>query len=179
MRPMALVSSPPARLGVRSVTGSLEIGTSAEAAFLLLATPEKWPVWLAFVRSAERVRPGEPLEIGSEVVLRSAIPGEPEQIYEVDRFIRDFHLSLVGAYSVRRRIDVRVERKITRADATGSSRSKIHLRIDYPAYGGHLGLLYDRLRHGRRLANALEESLAAFRGLAEFENHGEPALADF
>ncbi len=176
---MALVISPSAKLGVRSVTGWLDVGTSAEAAFSLLATPEKWPVWLAFVRSAERVKPGEPLAVGSEVVVRSTIPGEPEQTYEVDRFIRDFHLSLVGAYSVRRRIDVRVERKISRADATGSSRSKIHLRIDYPAYGGRLGVLYDRLRYGRKLANALEESLAAFRGLVEFENRGDPALADF
>jgi len=34
------------------------------------------------------VEPAEPIGLGSEVAIRSNIPGEDEDLFEVDRFIR-------------------------------------------------------------------------------------------
>lgn len=156
----------------RLLTASVDVQTAADAAFALLCCVEKWPVWLGFLRSAERLLPGSPLEIGTEVRLRSAIPGQEEQLFEVDHFITNHQLSLVGAYSVRRRLDFRIERK--------TARCKLHARLEYPAYGGRLGAAYDAVRAGRKLATQLEESLVHFKHLAEY-NHTEKdeLLADF
>jgi uncharacterized membrane protein len=112
-----------------------------------------------------------PLSLGSEVALRSAIPGEDEELYEVDRFLEGHMVSLVGAYSVRRRIDFRIERK--------TDRSKIVVRVDYPAYGGMLGALIDRLTARRKLDQALGDSLLHFKGLVEFRDATEDRLIDF
>ncbi|HET9096785.1 MAG TPA: hypothetical protein VFN37_08995 [Candidatus Baltobacteraceae bacterium] len=138
----------------------------------MLCAVERWPVWLGFLRSAELVEPTVPICLGSEILLRSAIPGQDEQLFEVDHFITNHQLSLVGAYSVRRRLDFRIERK--------TSRCKLHARLEYPAYGGRLGVLYDAIGTGRKLATQLEESLTHFKHLAEY-NHGEKdeLLADF
>lgn len=167
---MAIMSDALSRSGTRSLSGALDIETSAEAAFALICAVEKWPVWLSFLRSAELADPQTPLGIGSEVIVRSLIPGEAEQLYEVDQFIANYHLSLVGAFSVRRRIDFRIEQKTTRA--------KVHARVEYPAYHGWVGAMYDRLKSGRRLAALLEDSLVHFKGLAEFDNCSEVILAD-
>lgn len=153
------------------LSGSLDIASTPEAAFELVCSVEKWPVWLAFLRSAELVDPAAPFALGSELRVRSAIPGATEELYEVDTFIANYRLSLVGAYSVRRRIDIRIERKTTR--------SRIRVRVDYPAYYGRLGLLYDRLTAGRKLAAQLTDSLAHFKGLVEFDNRKDALLADF
>ncbi|HEY8321407.1 MAG TPA: hypothetical protein VIG46_06425 [Candidatus Baltobacteraceae bacterium] len=156
--------------GLRSLSGSLDIETSAEDAFALLAEVEKWPVWLSFLRSARLVDPKRPLALGSEVVLRSSIPGEEEQLYEVDGLIGNYHLSLVGAYSVRRRIDFRIERK--------TSRAKVHVKLTYPAYHGRLGAWVDQLRHGRKLNAALNHSLVLFRGMVEYHREPDACLAE-
>ena len=159
----------------RRSTGALvcsqDLGSSPEAAFSLICEVEKWPVWLSFAKTARRVD-GSPLALGSEVALRGAIPGEEEELYEVDQFLDGHIVSLVGAYSVRRRIDFRIERK--------SSRSKLVIRVDYPAYGGMLGALLDRLTARRRLDRALEDSLVHFKGLVEFTGTApDELLADF
>ncbi len=156
--------------GLRSLAGSLDIETSAEDAFNLLAEVEKWPVWLSFLKSARLGDPKRPLMLGSEVVLRSSIPGEEEQHYEVDALIGNYHLSLVGAYSVRRRIDFRIERKTNRA--------KIHVKVTYPAYHGRIGAFLDRLRNQRKLDAALAHSLVLFRGMAEYHREPDACLAD-
>jgi hypothetical protein len=167
---MAAVSEALPASGLRSLSGSLEIETSAEDAFMLLCSVEKWPVWLSFLRSATLAVPKAPIGLGSEVIVRSSIPGDNEQIYEVDQFITNYHLSLVGLYSVRRRIDLRVEQK--------TSRSKVHLRVTYPAYHGRLGAFVDGLTRGRKLAAALDHSLVLFRGLAEYNRRPDSLLAD-
>lgn len=168
---MAVLSTLLFKPGMRSFSGSLDIHTPAEAAFSLICAVEKWPVWLAFLRSARMINPKSGLAPGSEIVVRSAIPGQPEQVFEVDQYVENYHLSLVGAYSIRRRIDFRIERK--------TSRSKIHLRVDYPAYGGRVGALYDRLTVGRKLTATLRDSLVHFKGLVEYDRHPGSALADF
>ncbi len=155
--------------GLQSHSASLELDCSAEDAFALLCAVEKWPVWLSFLRSARRHNSRQ-LEVGSEVVIRSSLPGEEEQLFEVDALIANYRLSLVGAFSLRRRLDFRIERKTTR--------SKLHLKLAYPAYHGRLGGLLDRWQRGRRLSSALDDSLLHFKGLVEYQRDAA-VLADF
>ncbi len=156
--------------GLRSHSASLDLDCAAEEAFALLCAVEKWPVWLSFLRSARHAG-GEPqLSVGSEVVIRSWLPGDEEQLYEVDALISNFRLSLVGAYSLRRRLDFRIERR--------TSCSKLHVQLAYPAYHGKLGGLLDRWQRGRRVAVALADSLVHFKGLVEY-NRDSAILADF
>lgn len=150
---------------------AVDLESTPEAAFALVCAVEKWPVWLSFLRSARLADPSVPLGPGAEVLVRSSIPGEAEQLYEVDQFIGGHMLSLVGAYSVRRRIDFRIERK--------TSRSKITVKVDYPSYGGAVAKLLDRLTSRRKLAGALQESLVHFKGLVEYQAAPDALLADF
>ena len=160
------------RRSPNALTCSQDLGSSPEAAFSLICEVEKWPVWLSFAKTARRVYESAPLGLGSEVALRGAIPGEEEELYEVDQFLDGYIVSLVGAYSLRRRIDFRIERK--------SSRSKIVVRVDYPSYGGVLGALIDRMTARRRLDRALVDSLVHFKGLVEFKDVApDELLADF
>ena len=165
---MAIVTDH-ARPGLRSFSASLDIETPADDAFTLLCSVEKWPVWLSFLRSATVVDPRAAFGLGSEVLVRSTLPGEEEQLFEVDQFIVNYHLSLVGAYSVRRHLDFRIEQKTTR--------SKLHVRLSYPAYHGRLGALMDSLKHQRKLTRALDDGLAHFKGLAEYRTD-DGLLAD-
>ena len=166
---MAIVTDAHARPGLRSYSASLDIDSAVEDAFALLCAVEKWPVWLPFIRSAELAEPASPLGAGSEVIVRSSLPGHDRQLYEVDQFITNYHLSLVGAFSVRRRLDFRIERK--------TSRAKLHIRFSYPAYGGRVGILVDTWKRGRRMERLLDEALLHFKGLVEYRT-GDPVLAD-
>lgn len=166
---MAIASDPQNVSGRRALYASLDVESSAEDAFALLCAVEKWPVWLSFLRSAQLAKPNQTIGIGSEVIVRSSVPGEEEQLYEVDAFMANYHLSLVGAFSVRRRLDFRIERR--------TSCSRVHVRLAYPAYHGRVGAMVDGWRRGRRLATALEEALVHFKGLVEYRRD-EPALAD-
>ncbi len=166
---MAIVTDAHAHPGLRSYSANLDIASPVEDAFALVCAVEKWPVWLPFLRSATLADPASPLTVGTEVIVRSSLPGQHEQLYEVDSFITNYHLSLVGAYSVRRRLDFRIERKTTRA--------KLHVRFSYPAYGGRFGALVDAWKHGRRLERGLDEGLIHFKGLVEYQT-GNPVLAD-
>jgi len=148
-----------------SLHQSADLAVPAKTAFELLCAVEKWPVWLAFLRSARRVDPSQALGPGAEVAIRSSIPGEEEELYEVDRFVDGFAVSLVGAFSLRRRIDMRIEGK--------TARSKLVVRIDYPTYGGLVSALLDRVTKRRRLESQLADSLLHFKGLVEYE--GDPA----
>jgi len=167
---MAYTYASPVRASGGSLTGSQDLQSSPEAAFALICEVEKWPVWLSFLRSARLVDPEKPLGLGSEIALRGAIPGEEEELYEVDQFLDGHIVTLVGAYSVRRRIDFRIERK--------SARSKLVVRVDYPSYGGTLGAFIDRLTARRRLDRALGDSLVHFKGLVEFKDSAPDAILE-
>jgi uncharacterized membrane protein len=167
---MAIMTDALARPGLRSYSASLDIESPVEDAFALLCAVEKWPVWLSFIRSANIADPAIPLELGTELTVRSTLPGEEEQLYEVDQFIANYHLSLVGAYSVRRRLDFRIERK--------TSRAKIHVKLTYPAYGGRVGAMMDSWRNGRKLERVLDDALVHFKGLVEYRT-SDSVLADF
>jgi uncharacterized membrane protein len=168
---MAMPSVSLDRPSPRALHRSQDVASPARTAFDLVCEVEKWPVWLSFLRSARRVEPGEPIGLGTEVAIRSNLPGEDEELFEVDRFIPGHLLSLVGAYSVRRRIDIRIEQK--------SARSKLVVRVDYPTYGGVLGALVDRLTRRRKLDVALNDSLIHFKGLCEFDQSPDAILDDF
>ena len=155
----------------RGLYRSQDLASTPEAAFELICAVEKWPVWLSFLTSARRLDGDRAIRLGSEVAIRSAIPGDPEEIYEVDQFIDGHIVSLVGAFSVRRRIDFRIERK--------TQRSKIVVRLEYPTYGGMVGAFLDRLTDRRRLDGALGDSLVHFKGLVEFDQSAGAVLDDF
>jgi uncharacterized membrane protein len=148
-----------------SLYQSADLDVPAKTAFELLCAVEKWPVWLSFLRSVKRVHASQPIALGSEVTIRSSIPGAEEELYEVDRFVDGYIVSLVGAYSVRRRIDMRIEGK--------TARSKLVVRVDYPTYGGLVPSIMDRLTARRRLDAQLADSLLHFKGLVEYE--GDPS----
>jgi hypothetical protein len=156
--------------GLQSHSASLDLDCSAEEAFGLLCAVEKWPVWLSFLRSARRAASDRELAVGSEVVIRSWLPGDEEEVFEIDGLIANYRLSLVGAYSLRRRFEFRIERR--------TSSSKLHVRLAYPAYHGRLGTFLDRWQRGRRVASALDDSLVHFKGLVEYKRDGA-VLADF
>ena len=169
---MAVITSPDRPTPPSALYRSQDLVSSPEAAFALLCEIEKWPVWLSFLKSARRIDSVAPFGPGSEVALRGAIPGEAEELYEVDQFLSGHIVSLVGAYSLRRRIDFRLERK--------NERSRLVVRVDYPCYGGILGSLLDRMTSRRRLDVALEHSLIHFKGLVEFKDvPADDLLADF
>ena len=168
---MALSSVSLDRPSPRALHRSQDIASPARTAFDLACEVEKWPVWLSFIRSARRADPNAPLGLGSEVALRSNVPGDDEQLFEVDRFIPGHQLSLVGAFSVRRRIDIRVEQK--------SERSRLVVRVDYPTYGGFLGKIIDRLTRRRKLDAALTDALIHFKGLCEYDREPDALLVDF
>jgi uncharacterized membrane protein len=171
IRVMALSSVSVDRPSPRALHRSQDIASPARTAFDLACEVEKWPVWLSFIRSARRADPNAPLGLGSEVALRSNVPGDDEQLFEVDRFIPGHQLSLVGAFSVRRRIDIRVEQK--------SERSRLVVRVDYPTYGGFLGKIIDRLTRRRKLDAALTDALIHFKGLCEYDREPDALLVDF
>ncbi len=139
----------------------------------MICEVEKWPLWLSFLRTARRLDEGTAFGLGSEVGLRGKLGAqEDEEVYEVDQFLEGHIVSLVGAYSLRRRLDFRIERK--------SRTSKLIVKVDYPAYGGSLGALLDRMTARRRLDRALVDSLVHFKGLVEFTDVPyDPLLADF
>jgi hypothetical protein len=158
------------RPSARAVHRAQDVASPAATAFARVCEIEKWPVWISFLRSARLTEPHLPIGEGSEVAIRSNLPGEDEELFEVDRFIDGYHVSLVGAFSCRRRLDFRIEQK--------SERSKIVVRVDYPTYGGVMGALVDRFTRRRQLDLALGDSLLHFKGLVEFERE-DGVLADF
>jgi hypothetical protein len=156
--------------GLQSHSASLDLDCPAEEAFALLCAVEKWPVWLSFLRSARRASGDGDLRAGSEVVIRSWLPGDEEELYEIDGLIANYRLSLVGAFSLRRRLEFRIERRTTC--------SKLHVWLTYPAYHGRIGTMLDRWQRRRRVASALDDSLVHFKGLVEYRRD-DAVLADF
>jgi hypothetical protein len=158
------------RPSAQAIRRAQDVASPAATAFARICEVEKWPVWLSFLRTARLTEPQQPFGEGSGVAIRSRLPGDEEELFEVDRFIAGFHVSLVGAFSCRRRLDFRVEQK--------SERSKVVVGVDYPTYGGAFAALLDRFTRRRRLELALGDSLLHFKGLVEFERE-DGVLTDF
>jgi uncharacterized membrane protein len=154
-----------------ALTATQDIDATAAASFAVISEVENWPVWLSFLRSVRIVGDRPSLEVGADIAIRSRLPGEEEELFEVDRFLTNHHLSLVGAYSCRRRIDIRLEQK--------SSLTRVTVRLDYPTYGGVMAALLDRLTRRRRLQAELADGLVHLKGLVEFKRSGDVLLDDF
>ncbi len=144
--------------GCAHFEAAVDLPAIPEEAFALLCAVEKWPAWLPLVRSAERQREG-PLAVGDEVLLRLGEPRDEEQLFEVRRLVGNHCLTLVGAYSTRRRIDFRLERQ--------SNRARLRMAWLYPTYHGAMGSAVDRLLRGRAVAGMLDRATMQFRGLLE------------
>jgi hypothetical protein len=153
--------------GAGRIVCSQDLNVPSERAFGLLCDLERWPDWLSFVRSA-RVEGGAPLGTGAEIAIDAAIPGG-DGAFEIEHFIAGHVLALVGAYSVRRRLDFRIEGL--------GPRCRLVVRLEYPAYGGVLGGLLDQVTARPRLTRALGGSLVHFKNLVEADG-GELGLDD-
>jgi uncharacterized membrane protein len=149
-------------MGRLAIQSTIDLDSPAEVVFALLREVEKWPVWLSFSRSIRLVEPG-PLSLRSELFVSAAIPGEEEELFEVERFVEGQLLSFVGAFSVRRRLEFQIE-------GTSERSCRVVARLDYPTYGGVLGALLDGLTARRRLASELGNSLVILKGLAESDD---------
>lgn len=164
------VSAPPLeRSGTQTISASVDIDSEPEAIFSLLCSVEKWPVWLPFLRSARRTEFNGPLALGSDVMLRSLDADQTEELYEVDQYLANHHLSFVGAYSVRRRIEFRIDRK--------TSRSRLSVRLSYPLYHGRIAAALGGWRRNRKVLAQLESAMTNFKGLVEYRRDDE-ALGD-
>jgi hypothetical protein len=148
--------------GAGRILSSQDLDAPSERAFRLLCDVEHWPEWLSFVRGA-RIEGDGPLAIGAEIAIESSIPGG-DGAFEVEHFIAGHVLSLVGAYSVRRRLDFRIEGL--------GLRCRLVVRLDYPAYGGVLGGLFDQVTARPRLTRALAASLIHIKNQVEGEGGG-------
>ncbi len=144
--------------GCAHFEAAIDLPAIPEEAFSLLCAVEKWPVWLPLVRSAERRGSGA-LAVGDEILLRLGEPRDEEQLFEVRRIVSNHCLTLVGAYSTRRRIDFRLERQ--------SSRARLRMAWLYPTYHGAMGSAVDRLFRGRTVSTLLDRAAQQFRGLLE------------
>lgn len=140
---------------------SEDLEVAPEIAFARLCSVETWPVWLSLVKRTTLNVPQQRLQLGSDITLWSELSRGREEIYEVDEFIEPYILNFVGAYSCRRRIEFRIERR--------NEESRIVVRICYPIYGGPLFESVDRLTLRPRLIAALEHSLETFKGLVEHD----------
>jgi len=145
--------------GAGRIVCSQDLDVPSERAFALLCEIDRWPVWMSFVRSARLADPAAPLGTAAEIIVESTIPGDDDGVFEVEHFIAGHVLALVGLYSVRRRIDFRVEGL--------GLRSRLVVRLDYPAYGGIVGSLLDQVTARPRLGRDLAASLVHFKGLVE------------
>ncbi|HEV3158001.1 MAG TPA: SRPBCC family protein [Candidatus Baltobacteraceae bacterium] len=154
----------------QALIGSHHLAVPASAVFDLISEVEKWPVWFSLLTSVRIAEPGLRLDLGTELLIRSRIPGEDEQIFEVDQYRKDRLLSLVGAYSLRRRIEFRIEPR--------DEFSSLQIRLDYPVYGGVVGQFFDQLTARRRLTAQLKDSLIHFTGLVEYNEHSDGSLRD-
>ena len=148
--------------GAGRILCSQDLDVPSERAFGLLCDVARWPDWLSFVRAAQ-IEGGAPLGPGAEIAIDASIPGG-DGAFEVEHFIAGHVLSLIGAYSVRRRLDFRIEGL--------GLRCRLVVRLDYPAYGGVLGGLFDQVTARPRLTQALAVSLIHFKNLVEGEGVG-------
>ena len=138
-----------------------ELNVSADIAFSRICAVQTWPVWLSFVKRAELEDRTSLLTHDSDILLLSDLFDGKEEVFEVEELIEPYLLTLVGAFSCRRRIQFRVESK--------NEISRVIVKIAYPTYGGIVRKYTDRLMFRRKLHTALAQSLQTFKGLVEHD----------
>jgi len=143
------------------LVASENLSVSAEIAFSRICSIHTWPVWLSFVRRAEFDGYPGLLTQASDILLSSDLSDGKEEVFEVEELIEPYLLTLVGAFSCRRRIQFRIERK----DAA----SRLTVRIAYVSHGGLLRGVLARFIARRKLHNLLTLSLQTFKSLVEHD----------
>ena len=158
--------------GLQSHSASLDLDCSAEDAFALLCAVEKWPVWLSF--SAQRATRGVRWRIDARQRSRHSFVASRRRrrsSYEVDGLIANYRLSLVGAYSLRRRFEFRIERRTT-------SRAASTCGWPIPPITDGSGRFSIAGNAAAGSQAPLDDSLVHFKGLVEY-NRDDAVLADF
>jgi len=143
------------------LVASEDLNVSAEIAFSRICSVQTWPVWLSFVKRAELDDHASVLSYSSDVILASDLSDGKEEVFEVEELIAPYLLTLVGAFSCRRRIQFRVESK--------GDISRVVVKIAYSTYGGLLRKYADHLTFRRKLHSSLSQSLQTFKGLVEHD----------
>jgi len=152
------------------VSDFADLDVPAEIAFDLICAVEKWPVWLSLIDHARPADYTPRVALGSDIVLRSTRLRLDDHIFEVADLVAPHRLTIVDAFSERRRLEFRIEQR--------GERSRMTLRIGYPTYGGAIGRAYDRLFVKRNLETALAHALVHFKSLVEYEQRPEAMLGD-
>jgi hypothetical protein len=140
---------------------SEDVDVSPDVAFARLCAVETWPVWFSIVKRAQMHATNLPLLVGQDVSLWSELNNGREEVYEVEDLISPSTLTFVGAFSCRRRIDFRIERR--------GEFSRIVICLTYPIYGGIFAKSLDRITLQRRILSALSHSLETLKGLVEHD----------
>jgi hypothetical protein len=143
------------------LVASENLSVSAEIAFSRICSIQTWPVWLSFVRRAEFDGYPGLLTQASDIVLASDLSAGMEEVFEVEELIEPYLLTLVGAFSCRRRIQFRVDRK--------DDVSRLTVRIAYSRQGGLLQGFVARFLSRRKLNGLLAQSLQTFKSLVEHD----------
>lgn len=138
-----------------------DLNVSADIAFSRICSIQTWPVWLSFVKRAELEDRASRLTHDSDIILSSDLSDGQEEVFEVEELIEPYLLTLVGAFSCRRRIQFRVETK--------DSISRVIVKIALPAYGGIVRRYTDGFMFRRKLHASLTQSLQTFKGLVEHD----------
>jgi hypothetical protein len=144
-----------------SLVASEKLNVSADIAFSRICSIQTWPVWLSFVKRAELDGYPGVLTTSSDILLASDLSDGKEEVFEVEELIEPYLLTLVGAFSCRRRIQFRVESQ--------DDVSKVIVKIAYVTHGGLLQKYADYLTSRRKLHSALVQSLQTFKALVEHD----------
>ncbi len=156
-----MIASQPALHMGSQLVATEELTVSPEIAFSRICSISTWPVWLSFVRRAELNDRTSELTHSSDVLLASDLSEGAEEVFEVEELIKPYLLTLVGAFSCRRRIQFRIEAK--------NKLAKVIVKIAYPRRGGLFYKPFDGFMQRRKLNAALVHSLQTFKGLVEHD----------
>jgi hypothetical protein len=150
----------------------VDIRLPVEPVFGFVADVARWPMWLAFVVSAQ---PSEPRSRG-ELVTNQEVDicmqrgrRRWHESFDVKRVVPNAVVQLEGSFSAARRLEFRFEQ---RRDMT-----RVRCAVGWPVFGGLLGTARDVLfvRHG--MARELAHSMAYLKSFLEEAEHPEAANA--
>jgi len=140
-------------------TDHVDVNVPVATAFAFVAAVPRWPVWMASVVCAQQPE-YLPVAVDEEFVLcLHAGRRRWQETFEVKRFVRNAFLSLEGAFSAARRIDLRFEQR--------GKQTRIALSIGYPLFGGPFARWIDAISRRRRVRRELHDSLVRLKGLLE------------
>ena len=137
----------------------VDIAAPVEVVFDFVTDVTRWPVWFAFVVSAQ-MPDQRPVELDEEVhVCLQAGRCRRQESFEVTRYLRNAFFSIEGTFSTSRRIDFRFEQR--------GKKTRVACALGYPVFGGLLPLIADAALVRPRVARHLSDSLVKLKGALE------------